>query len=62
MAINGHLAPQRVATENNLADVFTKALGVVAFKAVVGKIVSGPAICSRGGVKILPDVVPDDNE
>ena len=59
MAMHGHIAPQRVATENNLADMFTKALGGVAFKAVVGNFVSGPAICSRGGVKQLTDVVPD---
>ena len=50
MAMHGHIAPQRVASENNLADVFTKALGGVAFKAVVGNFVSGPVICSRGAM------------
>ena len=35
------IAPQRVATNKNLADIFTKPLGGVAFKALVGYYVSG---------------------
>jgi histone deacetylase 1/2 len=35
------IAPQRVATDKNLADIFTKPLGGVAFKALVGNYVSG---------------------
>ena len=34
------IVPQRVTTEDNLADIFTKPLGGVAFKAVVGHYVS----------------------
>ena len=37
------IVPQRVATEHNLADIFTKPLGGVAFKAVVGHYVSSVA-------------------
>jgi hypothetical protein len=46
------IAPQRVATDKNLADVFTKSLGGVAFKAMVGHFVKpGPDVSSvRGGV------------
>jgi histone deacetylase 1/2 len=33
------IAPQRVATDKNLADIFTKPLGGVAFKAMVGSLV-----------------------
>jgi hypothetical protein len=33
------IAPQRVATEKNLADIFTKPLGGVAFRAMVGNLV-----------------------
>jgi hypothetical protein len=34
------IVPQRVTTEDNLADIFTKPLGAVAFKAVVGHYVA----------------------
>jgi hypothetical protein len=54
------IVPQRVTTEDNLADIFTKPLGGVAFKAVVahyvapadGKAPTGSPrwLCSRGGV------------
>ena len=51
MAGLGVTAPQRVSTENNLADIFTKALGGVTFRAMVGNCVKSPAVvCSRGGV------------
>lgn len=40
------IAPQRVATEQNLADIFTKSLGGVAFKSLVASFVSSV----RGGV------------
>ena len=33
------IAPQRVATEHNLADIFTKSLGGVAFKTLVASFV-----------------------
>ena len=47
----GVTAPQRVSTESNLADIFTKPLGGVTFRAVVGHYVKSPAVdCSRGGV------------
>ena len=44
------IAPQRVATEDNLADLLTKPLGGVAFKALVDRFVSSTGFCSRGGV------------
>ena len=50
MVEEGFIAPQRVSSGNNLADVFTKPLGHVAFKAVVGHYVAAVVICSRGGV------------
>ena len=34
----GVIAPQRVATDKNLADIFTKPLGGVAFKSLVGRL------------------------
>ena len=36
------IVPQRIASEDNLADVFTKPLGGVQFKAIVGKLVQDP--------------------
>jgi histone deacetylase 1/2 len=56
------IAPQRVATEDNLADMFTKPLGGVAFKAMVEHFVApiGPATAItqpgsvRGGVLARP--------
>jgi hypothetical protein len=45
------IAPQRVATDKNLADSFTKPLGGVAFRALVSNYVNGPRGSSvRGGV------------
>jgi hypothetical protein len=46
------IAPQRVATDKNLADIFTKALGGVNFKALVGHYVRASAEVAsvRGGV------------
>jgi len=40
------IAPQRVSTEKNLADIFTKALGGVFLKSILPHYV----VCSRGGV------------
>ena len=37
------IAPQRVSTDKNLADLFTKPYGVAAFRAAVAAYVSGPA-------------------
>ena len=61
------IAPQRVATDKNLADIFTKALGGVAFKAMIGNYV-GPeaerdsAASVRGGVlasrQALTEAIP----
>ena len=42
------IAPQRVATEDNLADLLTKPLGGVAFKALVDHFVSPTAVASKG--------------
>ena len=49
------IAPQRVATEDNLADLLTKPLGGVAFKALVDRFVSSTGTNAkvasvRGGV------------
>ena len=46
------IAPQRVATDKNLADIFTKSLGVAAFKLLVNNYVAVPNMGSsvRGGV------------
>jgi hypothetical protein len=35
------IAPQRVATEKNLADIFTKPLGGVQFRALIANYVNG---------------------
>ena len=45
------IAPQRVSTDKNLADIFTKALGGVAFKTMVAAFIK-PAVVSsvRGEV------------
>ena len=44
------IAPQRVPTDKNLADVFTKALGGVAFKEMLGQFVKhGPDLSSVRG-------------
>ena len=45
------IAPQRVATDKNLADIFTKALGGVAFKTMVASFIKpGLASSVRGEV------------
>ena len=53
------IAPQRVSTDLNLADLFTKPLAGPAFKLLVDKYVKEPAtkpvISSRGGVGQLTD-------
>jgi hypothetical protein len=50
------IAPQRVATDKNLADIFTKPLGGVAFKAMVSSLVktAGSDVSSVRGV-VLAD-------
>jgi histone deacetylase 1/2 len=53
------IAPQRVPTDKNLADSFTKPLGGVAFKAVVGnyvKTIIGSSV--RGGVLTITPSCP----
>jgi hypothetical protein len=51
--------PQRVATDKNLADIFTKPLGGVAFKAMVGSLVkaAGSDVSSVRGV-VLAHLLP----
>src|SRR4051794_28538835 len=46
------IAPQRVATDQNLEDIFTKSLRGVAFKTLGASFVKcgSDVICSRGGV------------
>jgi histone deacetylase 1/2 len=49
LTAEGIISPQRVPTEKNLADLFTKSLGGVTFKALVGALVDQPQSV-RGGV------------
>jgi len=44
------IAPQRVSTDDNLADIFTKALGGVSLKALLKNFVDAPATSVRGVV------------
>jgi histone deacetylase 1/2 len=63
LAEEGVIAPQRVSTDLNLADIFTKALPGPAFKLLVDKyvkeqlLIKPVVISSRGGVGQLTDAL-----
>jgi hypothetical protein len=58
------IAPQRVSTDQNLADIFTKGLGGVAFKAIVSKYVKPVSVrgvvlaCSQTPASSSASVLP----
>jgi len=55
----GVIAPQRVPTDQNLADLLTKPVTGGVFKTLVDHFVSAsPVSCSRGGVGRLPADLP----
>ena len=61
LAEQGVIAPQRVATENNVADIFTKALGGVAFKALVAFLVR-PVVAAQQKEPSVPGGVAETKQ